>query len=268
MTFLIDTHAHIYDSAFDEDRENMLERAKNLNIGQIWMPNCNTETIPMMYAVEKLNPQAYLPMMGLHPCYVDENYKDEMAKIKHELSQRKFCMIGEIGLDFYWDLAHVQQQEQVFVEQLGLARQYNLPICIHSRSSKDGDLNAISRCVELIKANKFTDIRGIFHCFSGNYEDAKAVLAIGFKLGIGGVATFKNGGLADYLKQVPITEIVLETDAPYLAPVPHRGKRNEAAYIDIIAQKVADIYEISKDAVMKQTYKNAQEIIKNYFLND
>jgi TatD DNase family protein len=267
MPFLIDTHAHIYDESFDSDRVEMLNKASEKGIGQVWMPNCNSETIPLMYAVEALAPTKYLPMMGLHPCYVNENFESELAIIKQELEKRKFCMIGEIGLDFYWDLNFVKQQEQVFLEQLALARTYNLPICIHSRSSKDNSLNAIMRCVEIIKEYNFADITGIFHCFSGNYEDAQAVIALGFKLGIGGVATFKNGGLDTFLKQIPLENIVLETDAPYLAPVPHRGKRNEVAYVDLVAQKVADIYEISKEKLIETTYKTATELIKNYKIN-
>jgi TatD DNase family protein len=267
MPFLIDTHAHIYDDSFDADRETMLQTAIEKGIQQIWMPNCNSETIPRMYAVEQIDPKAYLPMMGLHPCYVDENFNTELDTVKKELESRQFCMIGEIGLDFYWDLKHVEAQEKAFLQQLELARQYNLPICIHSRSSKDGSLNAIQRCLELIKTNNFTDIKGIFHCFSGNYEDALAVIEIGFKLGIGGVATFKNGGLDTFLKQIPLNNIVLETDSPYLAPVPFRGKRNEVAYVDLVAQKVADIYEISKEKVVETTYNTATELIKNYNAN-
>jgi TatD DNase family protein len=267
MSFLIDTHAHIYDDSFDGDRETVFQTAIEKGIKQVWMPNCNSETIPRMYAVEQINPKAYLPMMGLHPCYVDANYSKELDIVKKELESRKFCMIGEIGLDFYWDLSHVKQQELALLEQLALARTYNLPICIHSRSSKDGSLNAIMRCVELIKENEFTDIIGIFHCFSGNYEDANAVLEIGFKLGIGGVATFKNGGLDTFLKKIPLGNIVLETDSPYLAPVPFRGKRNEVAYLDLVAQKVADIYEISKETLIETTYTTAQDLIKNYSKN-
>jgi TatD DNase family protein len=267
MPFLIDTHAHIYDDSFDTDRETMLQNAIEKSIKQVWMPNCNSETIPRMYTVEQINPKAYLPMMGLHPCYVDENFEQELDIVKKELESRQFCMIGEIGLDFYWDLSHVKQQELAFLEQLALARTYNLPICIHSRSSKDSSLNAIKRCVELIKENNFTDIKGIFHCFSGNYDDAMEVINIGFKLGIGGVATFKNGGLDTFLKQIDLEHIVLETDAPYLAPVPHRGKRNEIAYVDLIAQKVADIYQVSKEKLIEITYTTAQGIIKNYNFN-
>jgi TatD DNase family protein len=170
-------------------------------------------------------------------------------------------MIGEIGLDYYWDLAFVPQQEQVFLRQLELAKKYDLPICIHSRNSKDNSLNAIQRCCDLIEEFGWKELRGIFHCFSGNQEDAERVLSLKFLMGIGGVVTFKNGGLDKFLKDIPLKMIVLETDSPYLAPVPHRGKRNEVSNLELVVNKIADIYEISADEVKIQTTENAQKLI-------
>jgi TatD DNase family protein len=170
-------------------------------------------------------------------------------------------MIGEIGLDYYWDLALVPQQEQVFLRQLELAKKYDLPICIHSRNSKDNSLNAIQRCCDLIEEFGWKELRGIFHCFSGNQEDAERVLSLKFLMGIGGVVTFKNGGLDKFLKDIPLKMIVLETDSPYLAPVPHRGKRNEVSNLELVVNKIADIYEISADEVKIQTTENAQKLI-------
>lgn len=258
---MIETHAHIYDDQFDEDRDAMLERAFAAGVKQIWMPNCDRETIEGMLALEQQYPGVCLPMMGIHPCYIKENFEQELNMVESWLAQRPFPMIGEIGIDFYWDLNYVPQQEEAFVAQLRLAQQYNLPICIHSRNSKDGRLNAIVRCIELIEQFGWSDLRGIFHCFSGNLEEAKRVISLNFLLGIGGVATFKNGGMDKVLPFVDLQHIVLETDAPYLAPVPYRGKRNEVAYIELVAQRIAELKQISFQEVVKQTTENALHLI-------
>ena len=261
MANIIETHAHIYDEQFDEDREAMLERAKKGGVSQIWMPNCNHETIPGMMELEKNHPGFCVPMMGLHPCYVDENFENEIKIVTQWLEKRPFIMIGEIGIDFYWDLTFVKNQEKAFLAQLDLAKKYDLPICIHSRNSKDGQMNAIQHCCDLIDDFGWKDLRGIFHCFSGNLYDAQRVTGLNFHLGIGGVVTFKNGGLDKFLKEIPLDKIVLETDSPYLAPVPHRGKRNEVAYLDLVIDKIADIYEISGEEVKQKTTENALYII-------
>jgi TatD DNase family protein len=262
MPKIIETHAHIYDEQFDHDRVEMLKRAFATGVEQIWMPNCNHETIEKMLALEEQNPTHCLPMMGLHPCYVGEDFEKELKIIENWLQKRKFIMIGEIGLDFYWDLAFVPQQEKTFIQQLSFAKKHNLPICIHSRNSKDNTLNAIQRCCDLIEEFGWKELRGIFHCFSGNEEDAKRVLSMNFHLGIGGVVTFKNGGLDKFLADIPLERIVLETDSPYLAPVPHRGKRNEVSYLDLVIDKIADIYKISADEVKSQTTLNAKKLIE------
>ncbi|WP_337044194.1 TatD family hydrolase [Emticicia sp. 17c] len=259
---MIETHAHIYDDQFDNDRNLMLERAFDAGIKQIWMPNCAHETIDGMLALEAKYPEICLPMMGVHPCYIKENFEQELAIVENWLEKRPFFMIGEIGIDFYWDLTFVPQQEEAFLAQLGLAKKYNLPICIHSRNSKNGELNAIIRCIELIEQFGWSGLRGIFHCFSGNLEEAQRVINLNFLLGIGGVATFKNGGMDKVLPFIDLKNIVLETDAPYLAPVPHRGKRNEVAYLELVAQKIAELKEVSVKEVVQQTTENALTFLK------
>jgi TatD DNase family protein len=258
---MIETHAHIYDEQFSEDRKEMLQRAKQVGIKGIWMPNCDSGTIVGMLALEEANPGFCLPMMGLHPCYVKEDYKDELAIVEQWLSERPFQMIGEIGLDFYWDLSFVKEQEEVFLSQLELAQKYTLPICIHSRNSKTNEHNAIIRCCELIEKFAWKGLRGIFHCFSGNLEEAKRVIDLNFLLGIGGVATFKNGGLDKVLPYIKSENIVLETDSPYLAPIPYRGKRNEVSYIDLVADKVAFLMAIDKEKLVNQTTLNAKKLV-------
>jgi len=258
---MIETHAHIYDEQFDEDRDAMLERAFAAGVKQIWMPNCDHETIDGMLALEQQYPDVCHAMMGVHPCYVKESFEEELAVVEQWLEQRKFIMIGEIGLDFYWDLTFVAQQEEVFLRQLALAKKYNLPICIHSRNSKNNEYNAILRCIELIKQFGWEDLRGIFHCFSGNLEEAQKIIEINFLLGIGGVATFKNGGMDMILPHVDLKHIVLETDSPYLAPVPYRGKRNEVVYIELVARRIAEIKAIDFDEVVQQTTQNALSLV-------
>ena len=258
---MIETHAHIYDEQFGQDRNAMLERAFSAGIKQIWMPNCDHETIDGMLALEKQYPEVCHAMMGVHPCYVKENFEEELNVVEQWLEHRKFILIGEIGLDFYWDLTFVTQQEEVFLRQLALAKKYNLPICIHSRNSKNNEHNAILRCIELIKQFGWEDLRGIFHCFSGNLEEAQKIIEINFLLGIGGVATFKNGGMDTILPHIDLKHIVLETDSPYLAPVPHRGKRNEVVYIGLVARRIAEIKAIDFDEVVQQTTQNALSLI-------
>ncbi|MGK0137035.1 MAG: TatD DNase family protein [Algoriphagus sp.] len=258
---MIETHAHIYDEQFEADRSEMMQRAKAIGVKEIWMPNCNSETIGGMLALEESHPDFCVPMMGLHPCYVKEDYKDELAIVSKWLEERPFKMIGEIGLDFYWDLIFVREQEEVFLAQLALAKKYNIPICIHSRNSKKNEHNAIIRCCELIEDFNWDGLKGIFHCFSGSLEEAKRVVGLNFFLGIGGVATFKNGGLDRVLPYIGLQDIVLETDAPYLAPVPFRGKRNEVTYIDLVADRVAFLMTKDKQEVLDLTDKNAQNLI-------
>ncbi len=258
---VIETHAHIYDEQFDEDRNAMLHRAFSVGVEQIWMPNCNSETITGMLQLEIEHPERCKPMMGLHPCYVKEDYQTELNLVADWLSKKPFIMIGEIGLDFYWDLSFVAEQEKAFIFQLELAKKYNLPICIHSRNSKGNSQNAIIRCCELIEEFGWKDLRGIFHCFSGNLEEARRVIGLNFLLGIGGVSTFKNAGLDMVLPYIALENIVLETDSPYLAPIPYRGKRNEVAYIALVADRVAMLMGSDELQVREITSGNAFKLI-------
>lgn len=250
---MTETHAHIYDEVFAEDREEMLNRAFKQGISEIWMPNCNSETIEGMMNLAIKYPNKCLPMMGLHPCYVKENFEKELYIVEEWLNKEKFIAIGEIGMDLFWDRTFVKQQEEAFLTQCNLAKKHNLWIDIHSR-------NAFWETVALIEKNADPTLKGIFHCFSGTLEEAQKAIELNFLLGVGGVATFKNGGLDRILPYIDLKHIVLETDAPYLAPVPYRGKRNEPVYLQIIAQKVADLMQVSVEDVIKQTSLNAQKL--------
>ncbi|MDZ7898163.1 MAG: TatD family hydrolase [Arcicella sp.] len=250
---MIETHAHVYDEAFADDRDLMLEKAFSGGISEIWMPNCNSETIDGMMVLTRKYPNQCLPMMGLHPCYVKEDFEKELYIVEDCLNKSKFIAIGEIGMDLYWDKTFVKQQEEAFLVQCQLAKKHNLWIDIHSR-------NAFWETVALIEKNADPNLKGIFHCFTGELKDAQKAIELGFSLGIGGVVTFKNGGLDKILPHISLENIVLETDAPYLAPVPYRGKRNEPAYLTLIAQKVADMMEISVEKVIEQTTLNALKL--------
>jgi len=254
---MIETHAHIYDEVFNDDREAMLERAFQAGIQQIWMPNCDHTTIDGMMALAEQYPNVCLPMMGLHPTYVKEDFQQELYIVEEWLnkaqespSAQKFVAIGEIGMDLYWDKTFVEQQKEAFLVQCDLALKHNLWIDIHSRS-------AFWEVVELIEKVANPQLKGIFHCFTGTLEEAQKAIELGFKLGVGGVATFKNGGLDKVLPYIDLEHIVLETDCPYLAPVPYRGKRNEVAYIPLIAQRVADLMQVSVESIDQQTTENA-----------
>jgi TatD DNase family protein len=251
---MIETHAHIYSTDYDQDRELMIERAWQAGITEIWMPNCDQTTIAGMIELAERYPGKCLPMIGLHPCYVNLEFERELEVIEQWLLQRPFIAIGEIGMDLFWDKTYVEQQKDVFLYQCGLARKHNLWIDIHSR-------NAFRETADLI--NQFADpmLTGIFHCFTGTLQEAQEAVELGFKLGIGGVATFKNGGLDKVIPFIDIENIVLETDSPYLAPVPYRGKRNEVAYIELVAQCVADLVHLSKEEVIAVTTQNAQSLL-------
>ena len=255
MKNIIETHAHIYDEAFADDRELMLAKAFSEGISEIWMPNCNAETIDGMMALASQFPNQCFPMMGLHPCYVKEDFEKQLYIVEEWLNKHKFIAIGEIGMDLYWDKTFVKQQEQAFLTQCQLAKQHNLWIDIHSR-------NAFWETVTLIEKNADSNLKGIFHCFTGELKDAQKAIELGFLLGIGGVVTFKNGGLDKILPHITLENIILETDAPYLAPVPFRGKRNEPAYLTIIAQKVADLMAVSVEKVREQTTLNAKNLCR------
>lgn len=251
---MIETHAHIYSDDFAEDRTAMLDRAWNAGIEQIWMPNCDHETIHGMLELAEKYPGKCLPMIGLHPTYVKKDFEKELQIMEEWLAKYEFIAIGEIGMDLFWDVTFKEQQEKAFLYQCGLARKHNLWIDIHSRS-------AFWETVKLIEDFADPALTGIFHCFTGTLEEAQKAIELGFKLGIGGVATFKNGGLDKVIPHVGLEHLVLETDAPYLAPVPYRGKRNEVAYIDLVAQRVADLKEMAKTDVIAATTANAKSML-------
>ena len=253
---MIETHAHIYSDDYAEDRLEMLERAWTAGIEQIWMPNCDHTTIEGMIELATAYPDRCLPMIGLHPCYVKEDFERELQIVESWLDKRKFIAIGEIGMDLFWDKTFRAQQEEAFLFQCALAVKHKLWIDIHSR-------NAFEETVTLIENFANAQLKGIFHCFTGTLEEARKAIELGFKLGIGGVATFKNGGLDKVIPFIDLKHLVLETDSPYLAPTPFRGKRNEVAYIEIVAQRIADLKHISKDEVVTETSKTALSLLSS-----
>ena len=255
MPIFIDSHSHIYAEEFDLDRTAVVEKSVSAGVFKIYMPNVDSLSIPRMLEAEALYPGVCMPMMGLHPCYVKHNFQEELYEVEQWLARRKFAAIGEVGLDFYWDLTFRKQQEESLGIQADLAVKYDLPLVIHCR-------NSIRETIDLLKSNWKGKVRGIFHCFSGNLEEAKEIIEMGFSLGIGGVATFKNGGLDRVLPEIDLSKIVLETDSPYLAPVPFRGKRNESSYIPLIAGKIASIKNVTVEEVALATTQNVNAIFK------
>lgn len=261
----IDTHAHIYDEQFSADQDAMLAHAQAQHLSQIWMPNCDRTTVPGMMDLAQRYPDRCLPMMGLHPCYVNETMEAELAAVKDQLDRHSFIAVGEIGLDFYWDLTHVERQFEAFRTQLTWAARQKLFVSIHVRSGHDR--NAFAEAADLIEQLALPDLTGIFHCFIGTLDEARRAIDLGFKLGIGGVATFKNGGLDKVLPHIGLDHLVLETDSPYLAPVPYRGKRNEPAYVALVAQRVADLQQIRVDDVARHTTATALSLLPALYTN-
>ena len=248
-----DTHSHIYSEDFDIDQNEVVERAINAGVTRVFVPAIDSASFQSMIEVENKYPHNVFLMMGLHPTYVKENYKDELDFVAQKLNERKFCAVGEIGIDLYWDKTFLKEQQYAFEYQIQLAKQYDLPINIHCR-------DAFDEVLEILEQEKTAGFKGIFHCFTGNMEQAKRAIDSGMKLGIGGVVTFKNGKIDQFLREIDISNIVLETDAPYLAPEPFRGKRNESSYILHIAEKVADIYDLPLAQVAKITTSNSKVI--------
>lgn len=250
---LIDTHAHLYLDEFDADLPGLVEEADKLGIIRILMPAIDSATHGKMLALEARFPRACQSMIGLHPCSVKENYEAELAAVGAYLSTRKFVAVGETGLDFYWDTTFTVQQYDSFQRQIDWALQYDIPVVIHSR-------NATDECIDMVAKNQNGKLRGVFHCFSGTVEQARKVTELGFYLGIGGVVTFKNAGLDKVMMETGLQQVVLETDAPYLAPVPFRGKRNEPSYINYVVRKLAEIKGIPVEEVAAITTVNAQKL--------
>jgi len=250
---LIDTHTHLYLKEFEKDFDEVLQRARNAGVQKFYLPCIDSAVINDMLALEESYPSEFFSMMGLHPCYVKADFLDELKVIEEYLSKRKFAAIGEIGLDFYWDTSFKEEQFEAFNVQMELALQYKSPVVIHTR-------NAIKETIEAVKPFAAKGLKGIFHCFGDNYETAKEITTLGFSLGIGGVLTYKKANIAESVKDIPIEYIVLETDAPYLSPVPFRGKRNESSYLSYIAETLAKAKNMTVEEIAEITSANAEKI--------
>ena len=248
-----DTHTHLYSEEFLEDRDLILQRAFDAGVSRLFVPAIDSSYTQKMYDLEAQYPENVFLMMGLHPCYVKENYLKELSHVETELSKRKFAAIGEIGIDLFWDKTFLKQQQEVFTKQIQLAKKYKLPINIHCR-------DAFNEVLEILEQEKSPELWGIFHCFTGDFNQANQAISCGMKLGIGGVATFKNGKIDQFLNEIDIKNIVLETDAPYLAPVPFRGKRNESSYVKLVAEKLSEIYNLPLEEIAAITTQNSIDV--------
>lgn len=252
-TILTDTHTHLYSEEFDLDRNEMMQRAIDNGVSRFFVPAIDSACTQSMYDLERDYPNNVFLMMGLHPTYVKDNYLEELQHVETELAKRKFVAIGEIGIDLYWDKTHLTEQQNAFRKQIQLAKQYKLPIIIHCREAFD-------EIFEILEEEKTPELFGIFHCFTGTYEQALQAISYNMKLGIGGVVTFKNGKIDQFLHQIDLKHIVLETDSPYLAPIPYRGKRNESSYLVNVADRLAQIYGVSTNEIAAVTTNNSIEI--------
>lgn len=250
---LTDTHTHLYSEQFDDDRNETIKRAIDAGISRLFIPAIDSTYLPAMLDLEKAFPNNTFLMMGLHPTHVKENVAEELAFVKEWLDKRNFYAVGEIGIDLYWDKTFLQQQQNAFKQQIEWAKEKNLPIVIHCRDA----FNEIFEILEEVKDDK---LFGIFHCFTGNLEQAKQAISYNMKLGIGGVVTFKNGKIDKFLNEIPLNNIVLETDAPYLAPTPYRGKRNESSYLINVLDKLVNIYGLTPQEIAEITTKNSKDI--------
>ena len=248
-----DTHTHLYSEKFDEDRAIAIERAKEMGVTRLFVPAIDASYTARMLALKKDYPNEVFLMVGLHPTSVKDNYKEELAHVLAQLEKRDYVAIGEIGIDLYWDKTHIKEQQDAFRTQIKWAKQRKLPIAIHCR-------DAFDEVFEILEEEKGSNLFGVFHCFTGTLEQAKQAISYNMKLGIGGVVTFKNGKIDRFLNEIPLKHIVLETDAPYLAPTPHRGKRNESCYIPLIATKLAAIHNVDILKIAKITTQNSIDL--------
>ena len=253
IMIITDTHCHLYSAEFKDDIDEVIKRAETQGVSKFYLPGIDSNEIAAMLSLEERYPNKCIAMMGLHPCYVKENYLDELAIVEQWLAKRKFAAVGEIGLDYFWDKTFAEQQIIAFRTQIEWSIQYGLPISIHTR-------NAMQPTIDIIKEYAPKGVRGIFHCFSGSYEMAKEIIDAGFYLGIGGVVTYKNAGLVEVLSKIDLKYMVLETDAPYLSPVPFRGKRNESSYLTYVATKLAETKQVTIEEVAAITTSNAEKI--------
>ena len=250
---ITDTHTHLYSEEFDQDRDEMIQRALHKGVSRFFIPAIDSTCTPSMYELEEKYPDHVFLMMGLHPTYVKDNYLDELLHVENELAKRKFYAIGEIGIDLYWDKTHLVEQQIAFRTQIKLAKKYKLPIVIHCREAFD-------EVFQILEEEKSEDLFGIFHCFTGTYEQALKAISYNMKLGIGGVVTYKNGKIDQFLNQIDLKHIVLETDSPYLAPIPYRGKRNESSYVVAVLDKLAQIYSLTADEIASITTANSKAV--------
>ena len=252
---LIDTHAHVYDEQFKEDIQEALERCQEVDVATVYMPNIDHTSVDAMLELEHQYPEQCVAMMGLHPSSVKKDFERELYLVEEWLSKRPFAAVGEIGLDYYWDTTFKEQQQEALRIQLALAKQHALPIVLHTRNSTEDTIAIVAEYAE--------ELTGVFHCFGGSVEEAEQITKLGFYLGLGGVSTFKNAGMDQVIPHLDRQRVVLETDSPYLAPVPHRGKRNEPSYLPLIARRVADLWEVDIAEVARQTTENAQRLFRN-----
>lgn len=252
---LIDTHTHLYVSDFDADQTAVVERAINLGIERFYIPAIDSSYTQRMLDLEARYPNHIHLMMGLHPTHVKTDFQEELKHVKDYMEQRDFVAVGEIGIDLYWDKSFLKQQQEAFDLQIGWAKEKGLPIVIHCREAFD-------EVFEVLESHRGDDLKGIFHCFTGTFEQANRAIGLNLKLGIGGVVTFKNGKIDQFLNQIPLESIVLETDSPYLAPVPYRGKRNESSYLPLILDKIATIYKKPEVEIALITTENAKKVFK------
>lgn len=250
---ITDTHTHLYSEAFDEDRLDTVKRAIDADVQRFFIPAIDSTYTEAMFQLEKDFPDHIFLMMGLHPTHVKENYKEELAHVEAQLASRSFYAVGEIGIDLYWDKSTLDIQIEAFRYQIHLAKQYKLPIVIHCREAFD-------EIFEVLEEEKSDDLRGIFHCFTGTLEQAQKAISYNMKLGIGGVVTFKNGKIDQFINVIDLKHIVLETDAPYLAPKPYRGKRNESAYIIKVLEKLSELYQRSEEEIAEITTQNSKDV--------
>ena len=253
---MIDTHTHLYLDHFKEDIDDVIQRAISVGVEKFYLPSISSKYNESMHDLESKFPNRVFCMIGLHPCYVDKNFELEIKFVKDQIKSNSYKAIGEIGIDLFHEKKYFKQQIIAFEEQIKLAIEYDLPIIIHSRESFD-------EIFEVLKKYKSDKLRGIFHCFTGNQDQAKKIIDLNFFLGIGGVVTFKNGKISEFLSSIPLNKIVLETDSPYLAPAPYRGKRNESSYLSIIASKLSEIYNLDVSEISRITQQNSNEIFEN-----
>ncbi|MGB1308195.1 MAG: TatD family hydrolase [Oceanihabitans sp.] len=250
---ITDTHTHLYSEAFDADRHETIQRAIAANVTRFFIPAIDSTYTKSMLQLEADFPENIHLLMGLHPTHVKENYKEELAHVEEMLAKRNFVAIGEIGIDLYWDKSTLEIQKEAFKHQIQLAKKYKLPIVIHCR-------DAFNEIFEVLEEEKDASLFGIFHCFTGTLEQAHQAISYNMKLGIGGVVTFKNGKIDQFINQIDLKHIVLETDSPYLAPKPYRGKRNESSYILKVLEKLSELYEVSEEKIAEITTQNSIEI--------